>query len=120
MILDSQLCEGEGLYKWKDNGKTCGSEAPPLDIDLRVSAFSAAVRTDGGGLGGRSTTEFLIVQSRYAVAALELGDQHIHPTPTHCSPLYVTCADCCCVHRLHRHGDTTSIDTIFIGTTGEE
>jgi hypothetical protein len=61
------------------NGNTCGSEASALDIDLRVSAFSAAVRTDGGGLGGRSTIEFLIVQLRYAVAALELGDQHIHP-----------------------------------------
>ena len=44
------------------NGYTCGSDSQ-LDLDLRVSSLSAAVQTDGGGLGGRSTVFFLIGQS---------------------------------------------------------
>jgi hypothetical protein len=40
----------------------CGSDSQ-LDIDLRVSSLSAAVQTDGGGLGGRSTVFFLIGQA---------------------------------------------------------
>ena len=50
-----QLCQGEGLHKWIHMWNRLS-----LDIDLRVSAFSVDVRTDGSGLGGRSTSELSI------------------------------------------------------------
>ena len=45
------------------------------DIDVRASALSVAVRTDGGGLGGRSTTylTYLIVLGTIA-ATSSAGD----------------------------------------------
>ena len=58
------LCLSSAKVKVCTNGYTCGSDSQ-LDIDLRVSSLSAAVQTDGGGLGdpGRSTVFFLIGQS---------------------------------------------------------
>ena len=41
-----------------------------------------------------------------------LGMQTGAHSPTHATLAPRTCADCCCVHLLHRHGDATGSDTI--------
>ena len=108
-----RTCLSSAKVRICTNGYTCGSNSQ-LDIDLRVSSLSAAVQTDGGGLGGRSTVFFLTGQS----IAVSQGT----PQPacrSQLSPIYAlltlaprACADCCCVHLLPRHGDATGSDAI--------
>ena len=97
------------------NGYMCGSESVFLQQDVRVSSLSAAVRTDGGGLGGRSTTFFIIIIDQ--VFAVFQGTPQLacwlHPPCTHCSPLHhvhvLTAACTFCPGTVMRRAATASI-----------